>query len=314
MADLAPLVQAFRGIGEDPAQILGPGTAHVVAFGHTLVSRQSVPGLVLQADADANGIRARVRVEEGRHIVQPVHLCFGLFERFGVQNVDLDVVLEANAQATFWSHCLFTVPERARHAMTARVRLRPGAHLTYNEVHYHGMYGGIEVVPRAKVEVGDGATYRADFSLVQGRVGRLDIDYEVVVGRDATAELTSKVYGRVTDDIRIVERVRLDGENARGLVKSRVAVADEAKAHIVGATFGNAAGARGHVDCLEIVRDQAVASAVPEVRVSHPQARVTHEAAIGTVDHQQLETLLARGLDPQEAVDRIILGMLGGVA
>jgi hypothetical protein len=176
------------------------------------------------------------------------------------------------------------------------------------------MYGGIEVVPRATVTVGDRATYRADFSLVQGRVGRLDIDYEVVVGKDATAELTSKVYGRVTDDIRIVERVRLDGENARGLVKSRVAVADEAKAHIVGATFGNAAGARGHVDCLEIVRDQAVASAVPEVRVSHPQARVTHEAAIGTVDHQQLETLMGRGLDPQEAVDRIILGMLGGAA
>jgi hypothetical protein len=42
--------------------------------------------------------------------------------------------------------------------------------------------------------------------------------------------------------------------------------------------------------------------------------RVTHEAAIGTVDHQQLETLMAHGLDPQEAVDRIILGMRGKVA
>lgn len=30
----------------------------------------------------------------------------------------------------------------------------------------------------------------------------------------------------------------------------------------------------------------------------------------GSVDPKQLETLLARGLDPDEAVDRIILGML----
>ena len=137
------------------------------------------------------------------------------------------------------------------------------------------------------------------------------MDYDVEVGRDATAELTSKVYGRGADAIRIEERVRLDGENARGLVKSRVAVEGTARAHIVGATYGNAAGARGHVDCMEIVRGDARASAVPEVEVSHPQAKVTHEAAIGAVDQRQLEALMARGLDPEQAVDRIILGLLG---
>jgi Fe-S cluster assembly scaffold protein SufB len=90
-----------------------------------------------------------------------------------------------------------------------------------------------------------------------------------------------------------------------------VAVEDTARAHIVGATYGNAEGARGHVDCLEIVRGNARASAVPEVEVSHPQAKVTHEAAIGAVDQRQLEALMARGLDPEAAVDRIILGLLG---
>jgi len=47
------------------------------------------------------------------------------------------------------------------------------------------------------------------------------------------------------------------------------------------------------------------------VRVTHPQAKVTHEAAIGSVDQKQLEALMARGLSPEDAVDRIILGMLG---
>jgi len=73
---------------------------------------------------------------------------------------------------------------------------------------------------------------------------------------------------------------------------------------------GNAAGARGHVDCMEIVRDRAVVSAVPEVRVRHPQAKVTHESAIGSVDGRQLETLMARGLAPDDAVDLIVRGML----
>jgi Fe-S cluster assembly scaffold protein SufB len=195
--------------------------------------------------------------------------------------------------------------------MSASVEIGAGAALTYNEGHYHGLSGGIEVVPRAQVKVGPHARYRADFSLVHGRVGKLDIDYTVTVAEDGVAELTSKVCGHATDAIRIREAVSLDGARARGLVKSRVAVEDDASAEIIGATFGNAADARGHVDCLEIVRGNAKASAVPEVRVTHPLAKVTHEAAIGSVDQKQLETLMARGLAPEEAVDRIILGMLG---
>ncbi|MCF6291434.1 MAG: SufD family Fe-S cluster assembly protein [Desulfobacterales bacterium] len=71
-----------------------------------------------------------------------------------------------------------------------------------------------------------------------------------------------------------------------------------------------AAGARGHVDCLEIVCDNATASAIPIVRVTNPLAKVTHEAAIGSVDKRQLETLMAHGLTPEEAVDVIVKGIL----
>lgn len=311
MAEFAALYQALRHIGEDPAQIITPDTSFLVAYGHELIGLQAAPGVELHAQPGAEGITARVTVQQGRHIEAPVHLCFGLFERYGVQNVTLDLTLQADSRATFWSHCLFTTPEVARHAMTATVTLEAGAELTYNEVHYHGLSGAIEVIPQAEVTVGARARYRADFSLVQGRVGRLAIDYLVKVAEDGVAELTSKIYGRENDAIRLREVVSLDGARARGLIKSRVAVEDAATAEIVGATYGNAAEARGHVDCLEIVRGNATASAVPEVRVSHPQAKVTHEAAIGSVDQQQLETLMARGLAPEEAVDRIILGLLG---
>lgn len=311
MADLATLYDAFRKIGEDPGVILAPGTAHIVAYGHQLVSQKSIPGVRVEARADDQRVHARVTVEAGRIIAQPVHLCFGLFERFGVQNVDLELTLEAGAAATFWSHCLFMFPDMALHTMDARIEIELGARLVYNEVHYHGLSGGIEVLPKARVKVGEAARFSADFTLTQGRVGRLAVDYEVEVGKSATAELTSKVYGHLADEIDLRERVLLNGEDSRGLIKTRVAVEEQARARIAGATHGNAAGARGHVDCLEIVRGEAVASAVPEVKVSHPGAKVTHEAAIGSVDQRQIEALMARGLNPDAAVDRIILGMIG---
>ena len=89
-----------------------------------------------------------------------------------------------------------------------------------------------------------------------------------------------------------------------------MAIEDDAHAEVTGITEGNAAGTRGHVDCMEIVKDRAVAKAVPIVQVNDPNAKVTHEAAIGSVDKRQMETLMAHGLSPEEAVDVIVKGIL----
>jgi Fe-S cluster assembly scaffold protein SufB len=234
----------------------------------------------------------------------------GLYGVLSTQDVRLVMVLEPGSAATVWSHCLFDAPQKARHAMQAEVRIMEGARLKHEEIHHHGASGEIEVLPCARVVVERNARYVSEFTLVHGRVGRLDIDYEVAVGPAALAELTTRIYGFGADRIRLRERLRLDGVESRGQVKSRIAVRDEATADVFGILEGNAAGARGHMDCTEIVRDRAQVSAVPEVRVRHPQAKVTHEAAIGSVDGRQLETLMARGLEPDAAVDLIVRGML----
>lgn len=308
MTDLEPLFDLFKTSGWVPPPI--PQAAHVVAYGHQLASLKSLPGVRVEAEATAAGIDARIVVAEGLKVEQPVHLCFGLYQQFGLQNVRLALTLEPGAEATVLAHCLFATPLAARHAMEGEIRLMEGATLHHLEAHYHGDSGDIQVIVQARVSLETGARYLADFSLLQGRAGRLDMDYAVDVGEAALAELTSRVYGSGSDMIRIREQLHLNGPGARGQVKTRVAVRDEARAEVLGMVEGNAAGARGHVDCMELVRDHAEVSARPEVRVRHPQAKVTHESAIGSVDSRQLEALMARGLAPDEAVDVIVRGML----
>ena len=308
MADLQPIIRLFDQAGWAAPAI--PAAAHLVAYGHTLASVKSLPGVSVQADASGSGIAVQVVVTAGIIVAQPIHLCLGLFETFGVQDIELALTLEPGAQATVWAHGLFATPHAARHTMRAEIRLMDEAVLRHQEAHWHGASGNIVVSPHATVHLGKRARYRADFSLLHGRVGRLDIDYAVVLAEGALAELTSRLYGFGDDVIRLRERLDLDGAVARGLLKSRVAVRDDARADVFGVIEGNAAGVRGHVDCMEVVRDRAVASAAPEVRVCHPLAKVTHEAAIGSVDSRQLETLMARGLSPDDAVDMIVRGML----
>lgn len=310
MHELKPMIHAMQLAGVNPAPLLVANTAHLVAYGQKVVSVQEIPGLAMQAKLVGDEIQVSLTVKESVSITQPVHLCLGLFEPGGEQKIRLQLLLESAASASLMAHCLFTRPKSASHQMQAEIVLADGAHLRYTESHFHGPSGGMEVRPRACIHLGTGARIFSDFSLITGRVGLLDIDYDVEVGENAIAEFTSKIHGRGRDWIRIRERLVLAGNNARGLIKSRIAVADDAVAEVIGITEGNAAGARGHVDCLEIVRDRGQVSANPLVKVTHSQAKVTHEAAIGSVDHQQLETLMARGLDPNVAVDLIVSGIL----
>ena len=94
------------------------------------------------------------------------------------------------------------------------------------------------------------------------------------------------------------------------MLLSRIAVRDNAQAEVLSQLRGSAPYARGHVDCKEIVQGAAVAKATPLVEVRHPKAHITHEAAIGSVDVQQMETLMARGLTEDEAVDLIVHALL----
>jgi hypothetical protein len=310
MSELDALMKAFGESGGDSGILADKEIAHFVVSGHKILSMQSVEGLEVKAKETLTGIIASIRVREGIKVKNPIHLCFGILHKKGNQKIKMDVKLEKNASANFIAHCIFPKAEKIRHIMDAVVDIGEDAEMRYSETHYHGLYGGIEVIPKAIVKIAKNGRYFTDFTLITGRVGKLGIDYSVEAGENAVTELTAKVFGHADDDIKIKEAVLLQGDNARGLIKTRVAIEDEAKAEITGITEGNAAGARGHVDCMEIVKDKAVAKAIPIVSVTNPLAKVTHEAAIGSVDKKQLETLMAHGLRPEEAVDVIVKGIL----
>jgi Fe-S cluster assembly scaffold protein SufB len=308
--ELNELMKAFGEAGADKGIFADKDIAHLAVSGHKILSMRDIEGLEVKAKETLHGISAKVFVKEGVRIKHPVHLCFGILHKKGTQKIKMDVKLQKNASAHFIAHCIFPRAEKVKHVMDAVVEISENAEMRYSETHYHGLYGGIEVIPRSLVKVGKNGRYFTDFNLITGRVGSLSIDYEVEAGENAVTELTARVFGHADDDIKIKEKVVLAGRHSKGLIKTRVAIEDAASAEVTGITEGNAEGARGHVDCMEIVKDNAIAKAIPIVNVTHPLAKVTHEAAIGSVDKRQMETLMAHGLTSEEAVDVIVKGIL----
>jgi len=305
------LVKAYEEAGGDRGALLDKDVAKLVVHENRVLSASEVPGVRLRYEPRENGVTAELLIEDGTRVERPIHLCFGILPEEGLQDIGLRVEVGKGARADVLAHCVFPNAVHIVHKMDALINIGDDARFSYRETHYHGDGGGIEVIPKARVILGERALYENTFTLTQGSVGKLDFDYQISSAAGSVAELIAKVYGKKDDTIKLTERVDLNGEGARSLIKTRIVLKDRAIAEVIGETYGNAPYARGHVDCVELVNgEQAIARAIPLVSVTNDKAKVTHEAAIGSIDRRQVETLMARGLDEDEAVDVIVRGIL----
>ncbi len=304
------MLEAYKKAEGNPDVFSNSKIANLVIHKNQVLGKHLVPGLEVEPKETKDGIDLKIRVLPNVKLEYPIHLCFGILPKEGKQIIKIDAEVGENSKVSLLAHCIFPNAVKVQHLMEAKIRVKKNGAYEYNEVHFHGDTGGVEVVPKAKIYLEEGARLTTNFQLIHGRVGRLDIDYEVEAGKDSVTEMLAKAYGYGKDTIRIRESCFLKGDGARGIIKSRVAVKDEAKSEVYSEMKAYGKNSRGHVDCVEIVQGKAQARAVPIVDVFEQTAKVTHEAAIGSVDKTQLETLMARGLRQEEAVDIIIKGML----
>jgi len=310
-AEFAAIAKAYERSGGDPAGLLDRKIASLVVSHNRILHANSIPGVRIDGEGTPTGAMARITVEPGAVVTSPVHLCFGVLPKEGLQEIIGEFHIGEGARVRFVAHCSFPNAVHVKHVMQAAIHVGRGASMEYSETHYHGEDGGVEVLPVAHIEVEEGGMFRSGFKLVQGAVGTLRLDYQAHLEKDAVCELDARVYGKKHDQITINESLFLDGENSRGLAKSRVVASDHCVSTVVGEAVGSAPNARGHVDCVEILKGpDARASAIPKLTVVDDRAKLTHEAAIGSVDKKQIETLMARGLSEEQAVDVVVKGML----
>jgi hypothetical protein len=310
MDDYKSMLNAYSQAGGTPEVFKDSKIAHLVVHENKVIGSHLVSGLVLEPKETASGVDVKLTVEKGIKIENPVHLCFGVLPGVGVQKINIKVKIEDGAGVKILAHCVFPNAIQVVHKMVADIEVGDNAYYEYNEVHFHGETGGIEVIPKANIKVGKNSRLVTNFSLLKGRVGVFDLDYQAEILDNSILEMVAKIYGYGDDIIRIREVGRLVGRSSRGLIKSRIAVKDNAESEVTNELIATAPDARGHVDCVEIVQGNAQAKAIPIVNVTNEFARVTHEAAIGRVDKKQVETLMARGLEEEKAVDIVVKGML----
>jgi len=275
-----------------------------------IISKNTVSGLKVDTAKIKDGVKINIILENDINIDRPVHLCFGVTNKKATQIIKLNMEIGENSSMSVYSHCVFPFAEDVIHAMDATIKVGKNSKYNYIERHIHSEEGGIKVIPKAVITLEENSRYKSEFELMRGRVGLIDMDYEVFCKSYSVMEMSARINGWGDDKIKIKESGNLIGEYSKGALTSRIAVRGEATADIYNKLVATADYARGHVDCKEIVRDNAIANAIPIVEVRNAKAHITHEASVGSVDSKELQTLMSRGLSEEEAVELIIEGLL----
>ncbi len=259
-----------------------------------------------------SGVKAKIIVQKNQKIKEPLFFCFGLKGGKETQAIYPEIILEENSEVVIHSHCTFPNSKDNHHNMEGVFKIGKNAKFSYIEQHYHGEKSGATVTPKLKIEIDEDGQFESDFNLTKGTVGKVEIVLEAFLKKNARAEIRTKVFGtNKKDEVRITDIIHLEGENSKSLVTMRAAAKNGGQVWMQGETFAKAPGAFGHIDCQEIVIGKnSVAKAVPIVEVTNDQARVTHEASVGKINQKELETLMTRGLNENQATELIIKALM----
>jgi len=307
---LKDIAQKFVKVGL-PKELFDLNKFNLLVDRNRVIVRYPAPGVRSEVHETPTGVKTKVYVEPGTKLEEPVNLCFGACESTEIQTTEGEIVVGEGADVKFVVYGAMAEGIKLKHKNKLKVKVEKNAKFEFLDLHYNGEDTFVELETETEAYIGENAYFRSVFKQTRGRAGKVKIVLKANVDKKGVAVFETKMIGKKDDEIYVEDVIHLNGEESRGISKSRIIAIDETKATFVGETYGNAPKCRGHIDCSEIIRgDNVTVKAVPVVVVNDETAKVTHEAAIGSIDKKQLETLMARGISEEEAVDLIVQGML----
>lgn len=249
-----------------------------------------------------------IHARPGAKIKQPVQSCLYMAEDGAVQNVHNIVVAEENSEMHIITGCA-----TASHAMSglhlgvSEFYVKKGAVLHYTMIHDWGEE--VNVRPRTAIHVEEGGVIVSNYISLRP-VGSLEMNpLTILDGQGAVARFNSILVATHDSWLDVGSRVLLNYPDTRAEIISRGITAGGtiiARGELV----GKVAGCKGHLECKGLILKDGLMHAIPELQGYVPGVDMSHEAAVGKIDQREIEYLMARGLDEDEAVSTIVRGFL----
>jgi len=219
------------------------------------------------------------------------------------------VVLEEGAELNLITGCAIAAGTGfVQHYAVSEHFIGKNASFTNTMVHSWGEK--VKVRPRARTIVDDGGVYTSNYICMRPAQ---DMESEPITwlnGKDSKAKYETIIFGSKGSYIKTGGEIFLNGENSGAELAHR-AVCTGGKIEQEGLLIGNACNCHAHVDCAGMLLDsgeEGYILSIPGLKALHPEAHMSHEASIGKIAPEQVEYLMCRGMEENEAISMIIRG------
>jgi Fe-S cluster assembly scaffold protein SufB len=296
-----------------------PGV-EVLSITEALKSHDWVADLIwrlVAVDADKYTARAELELDNGYFIralpgvklEQPVESCLYLRTDRFAQHVHNLVVVEPGAQLHIITGC--TTHPRVNsglHVGVSEFYVRAGGRLTFTMV--HNWAEDIHVRPRTGVVVEEEGSFVSNYIMLRPVKTLQMYPTVTLAGPGAVASLNSIAIAHTGSEVDMGGRVILKAPRTRAEIIARTIStggASISRGHLVGLE----PEIKAHLECRGLIlAPTGLIYAVPELEGRVAGVDMSHEAAVGRIAAEEIEYLMARGLDEEEAVSTIVRGFL----
>jgi Fe-S cluster assembly scaffold protein SufB len=276
-----------------------------------ILHKKPIEGIKSEVIPTEFGIKMRTVIEPGVKINYPVALCFGNLSHGGEHINEQELIVGEGADVKIYTFAIIGPGQSLHRKDLVTVRIGKNAKVELYDIHYHDKTADINFYAELNAYLDEGAYFYNLLKVTDQKSGKFKTKFYGEVGKNASVIVEAKMKAADGDDVVVEDIIKLVGEGARGLSKSRIIALDGAKAEFIGEAHGDAPNSRCHIDCAEVVKGENITlKNIPILVSKNETAKLTHEASIGKIDKKQLETLMAKGLTEDEATEVVVQGML----
>lgn len=249
-----------------------------------------------------------IRVKAGAKITEPIQSCLMLKSENVGQNVHNIVVIEEGAEAHIITGCSVAHGTKAgAHLGISEFFVKKNASLTFTMV--HNWSDEVAVRPRSAGVVEEGGKFLSNYVLLKPVKDLQMYPKITMAGPNSIARFNSVVVATEGSHLDMGNRVIMDAPNTRCEIIARTIAAGGTiinRGHI-GAYH---VPSKGHLECQGLILGGGRIWAIPELDGTAEGVELSHEASVGKIAQDEIEYLMARGMDEDEATSTIVRGFL----
>lgn len=250
-----------------------------------------------------------VRALAGAKVQLPVQACLFIGKDGLIQNVHNIIIAEEGSELHMITGC--ATDHSVKHGLHVGVSefyVKKNAHITFTMI--HNWAEDVVVRPRTGTTIEENGVFLSNYICMKPARDLQMYPTTYCMGKNATVRYNTILYASEGSNMDVGSRVFLKAKGSKAELIAR-AISKGGNIIARGHLIGEVPEVKAHLECRGLIlSDGGKIHAIPELEGLVGDVDLSHEAAVGKIAEEEIQYLMARGLNEEESAAAIVRGFL----